>query len=121
MSEATVDLRGLNVLVLEDEAVIAMLLEDMLVDLGCKVVGPAAKVAEALQLVRSEQIGAALLDLNLGRGETGYPVADALAARAVPFAFVTGYGAEMPIEPATLRNMVNSAAASLFDSFGSEA
>jgi CheY-like chemotaxis protein len=94
VSGAIAELAGLRVLVLEDEMMVAMMLEDMLGDLGCRPVGPAASVVEALDLARTLPLDAALLDVNLSYGETGYPVADALAARGVPFAFVTGYGAE---------------------------
>jgi CheY-like chemotaxis protein len=79
-----------RVLVVEDEMIVAWLLEDMLTDLGCTVVGPAARVDQALAMIDAESIDAALLDLNLN-GEMSYPVADALAARGVPFVFSTGY------------------------------
>jgi CheY-like chemotaxis protein len=87
-------LRGLRVLVLEDESIVLLMIEDMLGDLGCQVVGPVGTVPEALALAEAGGFDAALLDLNLGRGETSYPVADLLAARQVPFAFVTGYSAD---------------------------
>ncbi len=71
---------------------IAMLVEDMLADLGCTVVGPAHTLDAALKLVESEgQIDAALLDVNLA-GQPVFPVADALRARHVPPIFSTGYG-----------------------------
>jgi CheY-like chemotaxis protein len=76
--------------VVEDEMLVAWLLEDMLGDLGCVVVGPAASVTQALTMLDAEAIDAAVLDLNLN-GERSFPVADALAARGVPFAFSTGY------------------------------
>ena len=79
------------VLVVEDEAMIAMLLEDMLDELGCGVVGPAFRVAEAIELAGSAEIDGAVLDVNLG-GEKVYEVADALRRRNVPFAFASGYG-----------------------------
>jgi CheY-like chemotaxis protein len=84
--------KGLSILVVDDETLIAMLLEDMLVDIGCDVVGPAASVAQATALIESdgETLDGALLDINL-RGELVYPVADALAAEGVPFVFVSGY------------------------------
>jgi CheY-like chemotaxis protein len=85
-------LAGLRLLVLEDEALVAMLIEDTLRDLGCVVIGPAGTVAHALDLVAQETINLALLDVNLG-GERSYAVAEALAARGTPFVFVTGYGA----------------------------
>jgi CheY-like chemotaxis protein len=103
MADEKSPLQGLHVLVLEDEMMITMMMEDMLSDLGCEIVGPASNVADALALVDCETIDIGLLDLNLSLGETGYPVADALAARGVPFAFVTGYGAEALREPHRLR------------------
>jgi CheY-like chemotaxis protein len=69
---------------------VAWLLQDMLTDLGCTVVGPAARIAEALTIIDVEAIDAAVLDVNLN-GELSYPVADALRARGIPFAFSTGY------------------------------
>ncbi|MBX6742189.1 MAG: response regulator [Acetobacteraceae bacterium] len=86
-------LSGRRVLVVEDEALVAMLVEDALLDAGASVIGPAATVAEALALLEREAPEAAVLDLNLA-GETSTPVADALAARGVPFVVATGYGAE---------------------------
>ncbi|USQ95037.1 response regulator [Caulobacter sp. RL271] len=84
-------LSSLKVLVVEDEALVSMLVEDMLTDLGCAIVGPAAEIEEALRLANSADIDAALLDVNLG-GRPIFPVADALKARGVPFAFASGYG-----------------------------
>lgn len=84
-------LSSLKVLVVEDEALVSMLVEDMLTDLGCTIVGPAAEIEEALRLAGSAEIDAALLDVNLG-GRPIFPVADALKARGVPFAFASGYG-----------------------------
>jgi CheY-like chemotaxis protein len=84
-------LTSLKVLVVEDEALVSMLVEDMLTDLGCLIVGPAAEIEEALRLAGSADIDAALLDVNLG-GRPIFPVADALKARGVPFAFASGYG-----------------------------
>jgi DNA-binding response OmpR family regulator len=74
----------------EDEMMVAWLLEDMLTDLGCAVIGPAGNVNQALAMIEAELIDAAVLDVNLN-GEMSYPIADALAARGVPFVFVTGY------------------------------
>ncbi len=84
-------LSSLKVLVVEDEALVSMLVEDMLTDLGCTVDGPAAEIEEALKLASSADIDAALLDVNLG-GRPIFPVADALRARGVPYAFASGYG-----------------------------
>jgi CheY-like chemotaxis protein len=82
---------GLRILLVEDEAMVAMIIEDTLSDLGCEVVGPIATVARACEAAATERVNGAFLDVNL-RGELVYPVAEALTARGVPFAFVTGYG-----------------------------
>src|SRR5665213_3178515 len=66
--------------------------EDMLADLGCEAVTSAATVNQALALIETEIFDAALLDMNLG-GDKSFAVADALAARNVPFIFSTGYTA----------------------------
>lgn len=81
---------GLHVLVVEDETLIAFLLESMLEDLGHIVVGVAATVGEGLALASRDGIDLAILDVNVG-GQDSYPVAEALAARNVPFVFATGY------------------------------
>jgi len=85
------DLQGVRVLVVEDEAAISLLLEDMLLDFGCEVIGPAARLAAALDVVGRESIDLAILDVNVA-GEPIYPVAEALAQQGVPFVFSTGYG-----------------------------
>ena len=87
-------LAGLKVLVVEDEALVSMLLEDMLTDHGCEVVGAASRLSQALDLVADETLDfdAAILDVNLG-GDPIFPVAEALAKRGAPFVFATGYGA----------------------------
>lgn len=83
---------GARVLVLEDETLVSMMVEDMLLDLGCEVVGPFAKLDQALAFVDSGEgrIDAALLDVNLG-GVRSFPMAEALADKGVPFVFTTGY------------------------------
>jgi DNA-binding NtrC family response regulator len=88
---------GRRVLVVEDEIIVAWLLEDMLADLGCAVVGPAARVNQALALIDAEAIDVAVLDVNLN-GQKSYPIADALAARGVPFVFSTGYDKDNLLE-----------------------
>lgn len=85
------DLNGLRILVVEDEAAISLLLEDMLLDFGCEVVGLAARLPAALDIVQREALDLAILDVNVA-GEPIYPVAEALDARQVPFVFSTGYG-----------------------------
>jgi len=80
-----------RVLVVEDEMMVSMLIEDMLADMGCEVVGPASRLDEAMELVGSTELDCAVLDVNLG-GQPIFPVAELLAARGVPFVFATGYG-----------------------------
>lgn len=86
-------LAGSRVLLVEDETLVAMLLEDMIAELGGNVVGSASRVSRALEIAqdRSIDLDLAVLDVNLG-GEEVFPVASALAERGVPFAFSTGYG-----------------------------
>jgi len=86
------DLRGLSALVVEDEGPIALLIEDMLADLGCEVVAAAASLEKACSLAESVDVDFALLDLNLN-GASALPVADILRRREIPFVFSTGYGA----------------------------
>lgn len=88
-----VTLSGLHVLVVEDEATIAMLIEDTLDEEGCVVVGPYATVVESLQVAQLPGIDFALLDMSLLDGKV-YPVAEALARRKVPFLLISGYGAD---------------------------
>lgn len=84
-------LQGLRVLVVEDEALVAMLIEDMLGDFGCQVLGPAGSIRQALDAIERDPPDAAILDVNLG-GEPVYPVADALRRCGAPFVLATGYG-----------------------------
>jgi CheY-like chemotaxis protein len=85
------ELSNRKVLVVEDEMMIAMLIEDMLDEFGCKPVGPATNVPRALELIGKESIDIAVLDLNLD-GKDTYAIADALQRKSVPFIFATGYG-----------------------------
>jgi len=87
----TAALEGVKVLVVEDEYLVAALMEDMLESAGCVVAGPIPRLAQALDAASSEACDVAVLDVNLA-GERVYPVADILAQRNVPFVFVTGYG-----------------------------
>ena len=87
----TAKLAGLRVLVVEDEMMVSMLIEDMLTDLGCTVVGPAARLDEAIDLAMASDLDCAVLDVNLG-GQPIFPLADLLRERGKPFAFATGYG-----------------------------
>jgi CheY-like chemotaxis protein len=88
----TLSLQDRRVLIIEDESLVAMLLETVLEDLGCTPVGPASSVDEGLRLIASEtDLDAALLDVNVA-GHQVFPAAEALKARGVPFVFSTGYG-----------------------------
>ena len=85
-------LSGRRVLVVEDESLVAMLLETILEDMGCLPVGPASTVEEGLAMaVDGERLDAALLDVNVA-GREVFPIADALRERGLPFVFSTGYG-----------------------------
>lgn len=83
-------LAGKRILVVEDEAMINMLLVDILEDAGATVVGPATTLARALAMAALDGHDAAIVDVNLG-GEKSWPVAELLAARGVPFMFTTAY------------------------------
>jgi CheY-like chemotaxis protein len=82
-----------RVLIVEDEAVVSMLIEDMLLDFGTEVVGPVARINEALRLAHEADLDLAILDINIA-GETTYSVADVLRARGIPFVFATGYSSD---------------------------
>ncbi len=84
-------LAGLRVMVVEDELLIAMLIEDTLLDQGCIIVGPFTSVDEAMRAAQTAPVDLAVLDVNL-RGEKVYPVAELLAARDIPFLLLSGYG-----------------------------
>lgn len=86
-------LQGLRVLVVDDETLVAMLLEDMLGDLGCVVAGTASRVPQALDMARGleAEFDLAVLDVNVA-GETITPVAALLAEQGKPMVFATGYG-----------------------------
>jgi CheY-like chemotaxis protein len=113
-------LQGLRVLVVEDEALVAILLEDMLADLGCEVVASAPRVGTARDLVGQKNVDCAILDVNVG-GETVYSIAELLAQQGVPFMFVTGYSSstlhsafqqrpilQKPFRPDDLRDALKS-------------
>lgn len=107
-------------LVVEDELFVAMLVEDMLGDLGCAIAAIATSALEAESVARTAIIDFALLDVNLD-GETSFAAADVLRDRNIPFAFVTGYGEQgvrgdlrnapilsKPIDPRHLARVINT-------------
>jgi DNA-binding response OmpR family regulator len=111
----------LRVLVVEDEMLLAMVMEDTLLDFGCDVVGPVARVADGVRIANSERLDGAILDINLA-GATVYPIARELAQRNIPFMFVSGYGEDnlpqewrnrprlqKPVDPRDLTQRMESA------------
>ncbi len=84
-------LSGLQVMVVEDEMLIAIMIEDLLTEQNCRVVGPFNAVPAALAAARAAHIDLAVLDVNV-RGEKIYPVAEVLAMRRIPFILLSGYG-----------------------------
>ena len=81
------------VFLVEDEVLIRMMVSDMLEELGHSVAAEAGDLASALALARSENFDIAILDVSLG-SENSKPIAEALQARGIPFAFASGYGAD---------------------------
>jgi DNA-binding NtrC family response regulator len=110
-----------RIVIVEDEAMIAMMLEDMLEDMGCEVAGSFGDLRSAMSWLSQPEsdFDAALLDVNLG-GETVFPVADLLHEKGKPFGFVTsytnlpqarGYHAEVlhkPVDSRDLKKLVES-------------
>jgi len=83
-------LGGKRILLVEDDYPIARAMGREFATYGAEILGPAATVRDSLALIQSQSFDAAVLDINL-RGDSVYPVADALAARGIPFVFATGY------------------------------
>ena len=81
----------LRILIVEDEMTIALLLEDMVSDLGHEPAGLAMRLPQAMQMAETEELDLAILDVNLD-GRMSFPVAQVLERRGVPFLFATGYG-----------------------------
>jgi CheY-like chemotaxis protein len=113
-ADARTPLGGLKVLVVEDEAIVSFLIEEMLLTLGCDAVWHAGGVPQAMALLNERRPDAAVLDLNLS-GESAEPIAESLEAQGIPFVFATGYGvaglpkrwAEKPViqKPFTLESL----------------
>jgi len=85
-------LHGLRVLVVEDESLVAMLIEEYLAEFGCIVAVSARRVDKGLESLKDLDIGAAVLDVNVA-GESVSPIAEVLDGRNIPFIFASGYGA----------------------------
>jgi CheY-like chemotaxis protein len=113
---------GDQILLVEDEPLIAMMLSDMLTELGFRVEGPHGSLADAIAAAKRAAVQAAVLDVNLA-GEKIYPVAEILRERNIPFVFISGYGhdsidprfkgvtlLQKPIERQKLRNVLRGAA-----------
>ncbi|MGQ2930966.1 MAG: response regulator, partial [Sphingopyxis sp.] len=84
-----------NILLVEDDVLIGMMLVDMFDALGFPEPAQAASVEDALAIIAAQPVDAALVDINLGEAK-GWPVADALAAKDIPFAFTSGGGDAIP-------------------------
>lgn len=82
---------GSSVLVVEDDSAVAMLIEDMLEELGCRVVASVPRLAKAFDLVETLDFDVAILDVNVA-GEPVFPLASRLQALGKPIVFSTGYG-----------------------------
>lgn len=93
---------GLRILIVEDEFLVAMLVEEMLQELRCEIVGPISTLEEAIETVRQNHLDGALLDANLN-GKNASPVADELLGHEVPFILVTGYGGHKADPPVLAR------------------
>ncbi len=86
-------LQGKRVMIVEDESLVALMIEDILLEQECEILGPYTNLADALTAAHGETMDVALLDVNL-RGVKIYPVARALSDRGVPFLLLSGYGAD---------------------------
>ena len=90
----TKEFQGLRVLLVEDEVMICLLLEDMLQEFGCEIIGPACNIGRAVDSAQNhDRIDVAILDVNLA-GHVVFPVADILCRRGIPILFATGLGAD---------------------------
>ena len=84
-------LAGRRVLLVEDETLVSLMIEDLLAEHQCVVVGPFDTVGDALEAARTEMLDLAVLDVNVA-GVKVYPVAEVLYSRGIPFVLVSGYG-----------------------------
>lgn len=116
-----------RILIVEDEFLVAMLLEDLLTEMGHQVIGTFAQVDEAMKFANQADVNFAILDINLA-GATSFPVAEILRRRGIPFLFASGYGStglasafeneltlQKPYEPAELERAIAEASARVSD------
>jgi DNA-binding response OmpR family regulator len=96
------EIAGRRILVVEDEMLIALMIEDCVQDCGGEIVGPAATLEKALKLAEEGNFDAAILDVTI-RGGKVYPVAELLLERGVPFVFASGGYGDWAL-PADLRD-----------------
>ena len=90
MPQINAALADQRILLVEDEYLIAIEVKRWLQNAGARVIGPVPSVERALDLIAADAPDAAILDVNLGNGETAYPIADELGALGVPYLFATG-------------------------------
>ncbi|APX10515.1 response regulator [Tateyamaria omphalii] len=98
-----------NILILEDEAIIAMDMEMMLEDSGFSVLGPCSSVEAAREAMASRRPDVAILDVNLGRGKTSFAFAEEIHALGVPFVFLSGYSENSVQAPEVLKSALRLA------------
>jgi len=109
----TLQLAGSRVLIVEDEQMLAEYLADAMIAAGPEVIGPVATVNAAIDAIANTYLDGATLDIKI-RGEMAFPVADALAARNIPFIFLTGYGAaDVPARHANVTRVEKPVAPSM--------
>ena len=94
VNKPTLSLKGQRILIVEDQFLIAIELQESLEKAGATVVGPVGRLDRALSKVEDDDLNAALLDVDLN-GERCWPVADLLSRAGVPFAFTTGFSANI--------------------------
>jgi CheY-like chemotaxis protein len=92
-AQRPIAISGNRILVVEDEALVAIAIREALEEQGYSVIGPCNRITDAMVALRHNRVDAAVLDVNLGDVSV-YPLADTLAAESIPFIFVTGYGSE---------------------------
>ena len=83
-----------RIFIVEDEAIVAFEMSDVLEDLGFEVVGPSIHLEEATERASEAQIDAAFLDVNLGQEKSSQPVMEILKERGIPYVFITAYDSE---------------------------